>query len=43
MNPKENLAKLKLELPEISTLGGSYVSVEFSIFVSRSKNKNKIH
>lgn len=27
MTPKENLVKLKLELPEISTPGGSYVSV----------------
>ena len=27
MNPKENLAKLHLELPEVSTPGGSYVSV----------------
>lgn len=27
MNPKENLAKFNLELPEISTPGGSYVSV----------------
>lgn len=27
MNPKENLAKLNLELPNVSTPGGSYVSV----------------
>lgn len=27
MDPKENLAKLNLELPEVSTPGGSYVSV----------------
>jgi len=27
MSPKENLAKLKLELPQISTPGGNYVSV----------------
>ncbi|MDF4221374.1 RidA family protein [Maribacter sp. M208] len=27
MNPKENLKKLNLELPEVSTPGGSYVSV----------------
>jgi enamine deaminase RidA (YjgF/YER057c/UK114 family) len=27
MNPKENLTKLNLTLPEISTPGGSYVSV----------------
>ncbi len=27
MNPKENLAKLGLELPNISTPGGNYVSV----------------
>ncbi len=27
MNPKENLEKLKLKLPEISKPGGSYVSV----------------
>ena len=27
MNPNENLKKLKLVLPEISTPGGSYVSV----------------
>ncbi|WP_034041730.1 RidA family protein [Wocania ichthyoenteri] len=27
MNPKENLAKLNIELPETSTPGGSYVSV----------------
>jgi len=27
MNPKENLAKLGLELPDASTPGGSYVSV----------------
>lgn len=27
MNPKENLAKLNLELPEVSTPGGNYVSL----------------
>jgi len=27
MYPKENLLKFKLELPEVSTPGGSYVSV----------------
>ncbi len=27
MNPKENLSKLNLELPEVSTPAGSYVSV----------------
>jgi enamine deaminase RidA (YjgF/YER057c/UK114 family) len=27
MNPKENLKKMNLELPEVSTPGGSYVSV----------------
>jgi len=27
MNPIENLTKHKLELPEITTPGGSYVSV----------------
>ncbi|WP_025743537.1 RidA family protein [Aquimarina pacifica] len=27
MNPKENLQKLNLELPKISTPGGSYISV----------------
>ncbi|CAM3330302.1 RidA family protein [Zobellia roscoffensis] len=27
MNPKENLKKLNLKLPEVSTPGGSYVSV----------------
>ena len=27
MNPIDNLAKINLELPEVSTPGGSYVSV----------------
>ena len=27
MNPKENLKKLNLELPQVSTAGGNYESV----------------
>ena len=33
MNPIENLLKYKLELPEVSTPGGSYVSLRLMLIV----------